>query len=372
MLLRELWAGRWREVDESSRSRKSDGGCRDSNCCMMYDVTHPEYPAQHVGNCRHWLYYQNMEVYLDDFADDNDYRLALSLACHLEAYWAIQRDGKQTKAFSQQRKLNCGGYSTLPGAIPKLKPDDPRYVNAAWMMTSFTCIALITHYDDDQSSHDIGSITIGESKQEFPAILVNYEGWYLITTCPVELIHQDGGYDHVYWIPAWNILNYVRRFTAVQRLAVENRSSLAHEIRIRSSGVRGYNSLASERANALLRYCQDQLDKDQFEAYVVALRDSGLGLIRGPFGCGKTRLIAAIAVTHAVLYRDKKIAIVSETNAAIDEDLCRIVQSEYLEDGWVLRLGDMRPSMKRYSKYFLRHVLMEERQKNVEAYQEGE
>ena len=68
-------------------------------------------------------------------------------------------------------------------------------------------------------------------------------------------------------------------------------------------------------------------------------------LARGPYGCRKTSTIASLITAFWEHIPTKRIAIVSETNAAIDEDLKKLLSLEIIGEQAILRLGTPRGEM---------------------------
>jgi energy-coupling factor transporter ATP-binding protein EcfA2 len=96
------------------------------------------------------------------------------------------------------------------------------------------------------------------------------------------------------------------------------------------------------------------LDPAQLRALDAAVRYTGIVPIRGPFGCGKTRLIAAIIGVILEVFPNFRIFVTSETNSAIDEDLRRVVEDGVVPHDRILRLGEPpRGIESKYLQFFL-------------------
>jgi hypothetical protein len=82
-----------------------------------------------------------------------------------------------------------------------------------------------------------------------------------------------------------------------------------------------------------------ETDKRQYDVILRALTQWGIVLARGPYGCGKTSLITKLVVAYLAAFPDERILIVSEANAAIDEDLARLILRENVQPPKVVRIG---------------------------------
>jgi hypothetical protein len=83
-------------------------------------------------------------------------------------------------------------------------------------------------------------------------------------------------------------------------------------------------------------------DPEQMAVIDCTLTTLGVVNATGSYGCGKTTLIVEVVKDFRAAFPRKRIAIVSETNAAVEEDMDRLLENQLAIPAEVVRLGETR------------------------------
>jgi hypothetical protein len=136
------------------------------------------------------------------------------------------------------------------------------------------------------------------------------------------------------------MVNYVRRMEAIDRHA-RNPSDIVDSLAVRRTKVdrRPVEERQALVAQAEVVRVRSETDGRQYDVILRALTQWGIVLARGPYGCEKTTLITKLVVAYLAAHPKERIAIVSEANAAIDEDLARLILREGVTAPQVVRVG---------------------------------
>ena len=339
------------ELSKSSGHTFNYQECRDRNaCCLNFDFTWRGYKGRE--ECRHWLFHSRFEVYLDGFEGVPDYRLAMALSSLWEAAssvnedWKTGQDARRKNSYAVKRwgaldHVYDGGFTKI-GAYCKVA------------LTTLTGVLMDVPYkpywaQDDGTglapfSYGRVTLTYADGSQGVGrGFTTMHRGLLIISeiSFPRKRLHKRKP-THVGWDCLGSMSQYVRRFEALDQ---------RYERFSAKQWLEGFSMRACRRANKSLEEMQRidlsdilaemkrKLNDGQMKTLYQSLTTTGLLMVRGVAGCGKSTTIAAVIRLYHSLYPDRRIFVAAETNVAIDEIVTKLHDEGAVPEDKICRIG---------------------------------
>ena len=284
--------------------------------------------------------------------------MALALSAHCEARSEFENTkasfakGRGTRAASSRHELQNEGMACLHRCVRKNQTleNEDLWVGLSSLVGMFVWDDSASTWDDESlhlAEYAVGQVelTINNKRRTFDAFVAKYCGPMLVIAAKWGDI-RDAKLGPVTWYHTGSILQYVRRFSGIEenRIAPALHDALwqrdtklrrrpRHEL---DEVKRVYESYLGERSSI---DSKRRFTGDQLELVWTAVAHLGIVLARGPFGCGKSWVIAAIVAILVRVFPGRRILVVSEANGAIEQNARRVLQECKVHPTQMLKIG---------------------------------
>jgi hypothetical protein len=297
--------------------------------------------------CRHAVYVAHGEVYMSGFRSYGDYLTANQLVNHLEVSCSCRDFFKNRYDARRDNVLQVYDRGLLNYFFEKWGNCPPSLIK---VLNEYPVFAVQNqHLQMDKMMYMIGAVSAnkknGQRSSWYRAVLHYLDGWKLFIRADVGILEEWD--TQLEWVPGDSAVQDVRRFQAVEKLSQIH--PLVDDLLHRRADAKTKLTISHEM-NEALAAARAELDQGQYEAAKTVLTSTGIVLVRGPYGCGKSHTISWMVKLLRECRPSEKVLLTAETNVAIDQVLRRLDEMK-MPENQIVRLGACpeSPVLKKYT-----------------------